>query len=165
MGHQRRLGRPFERTCRLSRCPRALQCSSEIQGKRHAGHAGHNPKEKLQVETRRKAISYYPFRIQALKKLDFEWKPTFRPRQGTPKKPSVDNDTTRVRERAVKSPKHAQQPSLKKTTLVKKSAGAIKSKSRTKPNKPTEMAKSTSTSSRLGQQNTRHVSDSRRCRI
>jgi hypothetical protein len=97
-----------------------------------------------------------PFRIQALNKLDFEWKPTFSRRKGTPKKPNVDDDTTRVRERAVKSPKHAQQPSLKKTTVVKKAA-AIKSTSRTKPNNPTGIAKSTSTSSRLGPQNTRHV--------
>ena len=48
------------------------------------------------------------FRIQALNKLDFEWTPTFSRRQRIPKKPSLDDDTTRDRERAVEALEHVQ---------------------------------------------------------
>jgi hypothetical protein len=86
-------------------------------------------------------------RIQALESLGFEWKPSISRRQGTPKIPSLVNDATRVRERAVESPGHIQQHSLKKISAVKKSA-AIKSTTLSNPTNPTGMAKSISTSSR-----------------
>jgi hypothetical protein len=45
-------------------------------------------------------------RIQELESLGFEWKPAIGRRKGNPKKPSVEDDVTRVRERAVEVPKH-----------------------------------------------------------
>jgi hypothetical protein len=47
-------------------------------------------------------------RIEALESLTFEWK-TFRGRgKGTRKKPSLDDDATRIRERAVVAPEHVE---------------------------------------------------------
>jgi hypothetical protein len=109
---------------------------------------------RLQLEGKSSPMT--PFRIQALNKMDFEWKPTFSHRQGLPKKPRVDDDTGRVRERTMKSQMHTQQHSLEKTTAANKSA-AIKSSSRSRPKNPTKMGKSTSTSSRVESQNIRHV--------
>jgi hypothetical protein len=48
------------------------------------------------------------FRIQKLESLGFEWKPSIGRGKGNPKKPNLDNDTTRVRERAVEAPEHVQ---------------------------------------------------------
>jgi hypothetical protein len=72
-----------------------------------------------------------PFRIQALNRLDFEWKPTFTHRQGVP----------------TRSPRYMQQHSLEKTASVNESA-AIKSTLHSNPKNPTGMGNSTSTSSR-----------------
>jgi hypothetical protein len=47
-------------------------------------------------------------RIQALESLSFEWKTSRGRRKGIPKKPSVDDDATRVRERAVEASEHVQ---------------------------------------------------------
>jgi hypothetical protein len=106
---------------------------------------------RLQLEGKSSPMT--PFRIQALERLDFEWKPTFshsRRGVGVPKRPSVNDGTTRVRERVVKPPTHihTQQHSLAKTTVVKKSA-AIESTSLSKLKSPTGMAKSASSSSRV----------------
>jgi hypothetical protein len=48
------------------------------------------------------------FRIQELESLGFEWKPSRGQGKGTPKKPSLDDDAMRVRERAVEAPEHVQ---------------------------------------------------------
>jgi hypothetical protein len=47
-------------------------------------------------------------RIQALENLGFEWKPSLGRGKGKPKKPSLDDDAMRVRERAVEAPEHVQ---------------------------------------------------------
>jgi hypothetical protein len=47
-------------------------------------------------------------RIQALESLGFEWKSSISRGKGKPKKPSLDGDATRVRERAVDAPEHVQ---------------------------------------------------------
>jgi hypothetical protein len=47
-------------------------------------------------------------RIQELESLSFEWKPSSGRRKGIPKKPSVDNNATCVRERAVEASEHVQ---------------------------------------------------------
>jgi hypothetical protein len=44
-------------------------------------------------------------RIQELDSMGFEWKPSARRGKGAPKKPSLDNDDTRVRKRAVEPPR------------------------------------------------------------
>jgi hypothetical protein len=46
--------------------------------------------------------------IQALESLSFEWKPSSVRGKGTPEIQSLDDDTTRVRERAVDVPEHVQ---------------------------------------------------------
>jgi hypothetical protein len=72
-GLRHRLGRPFERACRLSENPRALQCSLSLQQKRQAGSMGLTPKGVLQVAQRREDIAYATtFRIQKLERLGFE---------------------------------------------------------------------------------------------
>jgi hypothetical protein len=86
--------------------------------------------------------------IQALESLGFEWQPFINHRKGTPKKPSLNDDAIRVSERAVETPEHTQQLSLKKISAIKKSA-AIKSTSLSNPNKLTGTVKSTLTSSRV----------------
>jgi hypothetical protein len=48
------------------------------------------------------------FRIEELESLGFEWKPSVCRRKGTPKKPSLDEDATRVDKRAVVVPEHMQ---------------------------------------------------------
>jgi hypothetical protein len=95
-------------------------------------------------------------RIQALQSLGFEWKHSLGRTKGTPKKLSLDDDTTRVRERAVEAPEHMQQHSLKKISVVEKFA-AIRSTSLSNPKNPTGMGKSTSTSSRVEPQNIKRV--------
>jgi hypothetical protein len=67
-------------------------------------------------------------RIQELERLGFEWKP----RKGTPKKPSLNDDATRGRDRAVEVPEHTQQHSLNKIAAIEKSA-ATKSTSLSNP--------------------------------
>jgi hypothetical protein len=94
--------------------------------------------------------------MQELESIGFEWNSSFNRGKGTPNKSSVDDDATRVRERAVEVPEHTQQHSLKKTSAVKKSA-AIKSTSLSNPKKLTGMAKSTSTSFRVEPQNIQRV--------
>jgi hypothetical protein len=61
-------------------------------------------------------------RIQALESMGFEWKPSINGRKGKPEKPSLDDDATRVHERAVEAPEHMQQHSLEKISTVEKSA-------------------------------------------
>jgi hypothetical protein len=109
---------------------------------------------RLKVEGKSSPMT--PFRIQALNKLGFEWKPTLSRKQGTLQKSCGDEDMRPVHDRAVKSPKHAQQHNVKKTTVVNKPA-TNKLTSRSKPNKSTGIAKSTLTSFRLGPQKTWHV--------
>jgi hypothetical protein len=106
---------------------------------------------KLHLEGKRSQQMTLP-RIQALESLGFEWEK----RKGTPKKPSLDEDATRVRERAVEAPEYVQQRSLKKISAIEKSA-AIKSRSLSNPKDPTGMAKSTSTSSGVEPQNIKRV--------
>jgi hypothetical protein len=84
-------------------------------------------------------------RIQALESLSFEWKPSISHTTRNPKKPSLGDDTTRVRERAVEAPEHVQtmaqaQEELSGREICKV---AIKSTSPLSPKKPTGMAKST----------------------
>jgi hypothetical protein len=61
-------------------------------------------------------------RIQGLESLGFEWKPSIISRQGIPKKPSLDEDTARVYERAVEPLEDMQQHSLKRTSAEESSA-------------------------------------------
>jgi hypothetical protein len=49
-----------------------------------------------------------PFRIQELESLGFEWKSSISRGKGKPKKPSLDDDATRVHERAVEATEHVQ---------------------------------------------------------
>ena len=60
-------------------------------------------------------------RIQELESLGFEWKRFISREKRAPKKPSLDEDTLRVRERAVDSPEHMQQHSLKRDVALEKS--------------------------------------------
>jgi hypothetical protein len=99
---------------------------------------------RLHVEGKRSWMT--PLRIQALVSLGFQWKASISRGKGTRKKPSLDDDATRIRERTVEAPEHMQQHSIKKISAVEKSA-AIESASLSNPNNPTGMAKSTSTSS------------------
>jgi hypothetical protein len=93
---------------------------------------------KLQLEGNTSHLT--PRRIQELESIGFEWKPSISRRQGTPKKPSLDDDdATRVCERAAESPEHMQPHSLKKISVVENSA-AVKS---TSLSNPTGMANST----------------------
>jgi hypothetical protein len=55
-----------------------------------------------------KASPMTTFRIQELEGIGFEWKSSIRQRKEKQKKPSVDDDPTRVRERAVGVPEHVQ---------------------------------------------------------
>jgi hypothetical protein len=48
------------------------------------------------------------FRIQQLESLSFEWKPHNSRKKGNPKKLSLNDDTTRVRERAVAALEHVE---------------------------------------------------------
>jgi hypothetical protein len=86
------------------------------------------------------------FRIQELENLGFNWRPGRK--KETPRKRSRNDGATRVRERAVESPEHMQQHSLKKIAAITKSA-AIKSTPLSKPKNPTGMAKATSTSTQV----------------
>ena len=45
-------------------------------------------------------------RIQELESLNFEWKPSISRGKGKPKKSRLDNDATRVLERAMDAPEH-----------------------------------------------------------
>jgi hypothetical protein len=101
---------------------------------------------RLYLEGKRSQITLP--RIQELESLGFEWKPSIGRRKETPKIPSLDDDTTSLRERALVAPEYTQQHGLKKTSAVEKSA-AIKSTSLLNPNSPSGMAKATSTSSRV----------------
>jgi hypothetical protein len=51
-----RLARQFERSCRVSKNPRGLQCSSEIQRKLQARSVGRNPKDSINVAAKLKKI-------------------------------------------------------------------------------------------------------------
>jgi hypothetical protein len=61
---------------------------------------------KLYLKGKRSLIT--PARIQALESLGFEWKSSISGRKGTRKKPNLDDDATRDRERAVEAPEHVQ---------------------------------------------------------
>jgi hypothetical protein len=63
------------------------------------GHQRTQYRKHLEGETSPMTLS----RIQKLESLGFEWKPHNSRKKGNPKKPSHDNDTTRVRERAVEA--------------------------------------------------------------
>jgi hypothetical protein len=54
----RRLGKLFERACRLPQNTRALQYSKKLQRKLQARSLGRNAKEELQVASNRKDIAY-----------------------------------------------------------------------------------------------------------
>jgi hypothetical protein len=60
----------------------------------------------LHLEGKRSHIT--TFRIQELESLGFDWKPSIGRGQGSPKKLSLDDDATRVREGGVESPEYAQ---------------------------------------------------------
>jgi hypothetical protein len=95
---------------------------------------------KLQLEGNTSHMT--PRRIQELESLGFEWKPSISRRQGTPKKPSLADDATRVCKRAAESPEHMPPHSLEKISVVENSA-AVKSTSLSNPKNPTGMANST----------------------
>jgi hypothetical protein len=91
-------------------------------------------------------------RIQALESLGLEWNPSIS-RKGTPNKPSLGDDKTRVRERAKKSPEHMQKvPAVETST-------ASKLTSLSNPKKPPAMAKSTPTLSWVEPKKRKRVED------
>jgi hypothetical protein len=65
------LDRSFERACRLSKNPRALQCSDGLQRKHQAGLVGLNPKEALQVAPKRRNIIFDPLPYPGIRKSGF----------------------------------------------------------------------------------------------
>jgi hypothetical protein len=91
-------------------------------------------------------------RTRDLENLGFEWNPSLSKWKRETKKPSLDDDATRIRERVMESPEYMQQHSLKNNSVAEKST-AIKSTSLSNPKNPTGVAKSTSTSSRVEPQN------------
>jgi hypothetical protein len=94
---------------------------------------------KLHLEGVRSRIT--TFRIQELESIG--WKPSIGRGIGIPKRLSLNDDPTCVRERVVEASDHMQEHSLKKTLAIEKST-AIKSTSLTNPKYPIRMAKSTS---------------------
>jgi hypothetical protein len=77
-------------------------------------------------------------RIQALESLGFDWKPSSGQGKGKRKKPSIDNNATCVRERAVEASEHVQTTAqTKKMSIVENSVVAIKSTSLSYPKSPT----------------------------
>jgi hypothetical protein len=84
-------------------------------------------------------------RIQKLKRLSFEWKPHNSRKKGNPKKPSHDNDTTRVRERAVEALEHVESMSQTQENF---SGRQIHRNQVDVPKNPTVMEKCTSPTSR-----------------
>jgi hypothetical protein len=56
---------------------------------------------RLQLEGKKSHMT--PRRIQALESLSFEWKPSISRRRGTPQKPSLDDDATRVHKKPANS--------------------------------------------------------------
>jgi hypothetical protein len=66
------LGRPFERACRLSQNPRALQCSLGLQRKHWAGYLGLQPEDAIQVAPKGNH-RYDKLRIKALEAWVSEW--------------------------------------------------------------------------------------------
>jgi hypothetical protein len=138
----RRLGRPFERACRLSHKSRALQVPQRYKVNRKLGTWVATQRINYKFYKQGKTSSTTPSRIQALESLGFEWKLPCGWRKGTPKTRSLDDDV--------------QQHGLKKTPVVEKST-AIKSTSLSKPNNPFGLAKSTSTLSRVEPQDIRRV--------
>jgi hypothetical protein len=75
-------------------------------------------------------------------------------KKATPHKPSLDDDATRVHERAMDAAEHTQRHSLKKISAIEHSA-VIMSASVSNPKNPTVMVKSTSTSSQIESQHER----------
>jgi hypothetical protein len=104
-------------------------------------------RQQYRLQQEGKTSSMTLSRIQALENLGFDWKPSSSRAKG-PKNPSLNDEVTRVRERAVELSEHMQQHSLKKISEEEKSAG-INSTSLLNPKYPTGMAKSNSTSSRV----------------
>jgi hypothetical protein len=100
----------------------------------------------LEVEGKRSPMTI--FRIQKLESLGFEWRPSIGRKEEGVRKRSLNDGATRIRERAVESPEHMQQRGLKKIAAIAKAA-AICSTSLSKPNNPTGMVKSTSTSTKV----------------
>jgi hypothetical protein len=107
-----------------------------------------NQRYKYKMRAEGKALQITLPRIQALESLGFDWKPSISRAKGTPRKASLGDDATRVRERTTESPEDMQQHSLKKISVVEKPE-AIKSRSLSNPKHPTGMAKSNSASSRV----------------
>jgi hypothetical protein len=66
---------PFERACRLSKNPGALQCSSWIQHKLQAGYVGRTPKDAIQVAPRRKGITHERLPYIGIGNLRFHMEP------------------------------------------------------------------------------------------
>jgi hypothetical protein len=70
-GIPHRLGRPFERACRLSQNQRALQCSSKYS--ENSKLANGSNQETIQVAPRRKDIVYDALPYPGIGKHGFEW--------------------------------------------------------------------------------------------
>lgn len=83
-------------------------------------------------------------RIQGLEAIGFEWKPSIiSRRQETSKKPSPDDDETRIaHERALESPEHRQPHSLEKKISAVDNSAAVRPTSVPKPKNATVMAES-----------------------
>jgi hypothetical protein len=88
------------------------------------------------------------YRIQELESLGFDWRPSIGRKKEAVRKRSLNDGATRVHARTEESPEHMQQRGLKKIAAIAKSA-AKKSTSLLKPNNPTGMVKSTSTSTEV----------------
>jgi hypothetical protein len=74
-------------------------------------HWVNSQRKQYKLNAEGKTSQMTPFRIQELESLDFEWT---RGRRKGIKKPSLDDDAMCVLERAMESPEHMQQHSLKK---------------------------------------------------
>jgi hypothetical protein len=80
-------------------------------------------------------------RIHALESLSFEWQPSIGQGKGTPKKPSSNDASMRVRERAVEPPKHMLHKSrVSMKTISVETSAAIKSISLSNQKNATGMA-------------------------
>jgi hypothetical protein len=128
----------------------------KLQHKLQASFLGRKQRSHYGLQLEGKTSPMTTLRIQALGSLGFEWKPTPSCSKGIPKKPTLDDDATRVRERTLEAPEYMEQHSLKKIPAVEKPV-VIKSTSLSNPKNPTGMAKFTSTLSRVKHQNRKRV--------
>jgi hypothetical protein len=81
------MGTPFERTCRLSQNPRALQCSYELQRKLQAGYMGRNAKDTIRGAPKKEGNRTSPPPYPGIGRHRFWWKPFIG--RGRESKPSV----------------------------------------------------------------------------